>query len=196
MQHAFSDQLQSSSSNVQQQSLTSSTSSLYTNSSSNNNNNNNQQQQQAAAAAAAASFSQTLNSIENFLNANRMNAEHFGAMQNDAIASTSNNNNNNNNASPSSSNFQRNRSTNSFNSSFSTSPGSSQLPNLSIVPQRTFNFNLPREPTAIPNGIFQWSVFIVAFPFRFLFSTIFDLFSLFCKYYYFSSLLFIILFLF
>jgi hypothetical protein len=53
------------------------------------------------------------------------------------------------------------------------------LPNVNIHTQRTLTYNSNRQQAVVPRGFFQWSVFIVAFPFKFLMSTFFDLLSFF-----------------
>ena len=68
-----------------------------------------------------------------------------------------------------------------INNNFQRQAGQS-LPSVSIVPQHTLSYHAPRDQALVPHGFFQWSVFILAFPFRFLYSTLLDIFSFFCKF--------------
>lgn len=53
------------------------------------------------------------------------------------------------------------------------------LPNVNIITQRTLSYSSNRQAALVPRGFVQWSVFIVSFPFKFLMSTLLDLFSFF-----------------
>lgn len=49
------------------------------------------------------------------------------------------------------------------------------LPNINVFTQRTLNYYGPRDQPVVPVGFFQWSMFIVAFPFKMIFSTLIDI---------------------
>ena len=50
-----------------------------------------------------------------------------------------------------------------------------QLPNVNIFSQRTLSYNAPNQQLVVPNGLFQWSIFIVMFPFKLIVSSLKDL---------------------
>lgn len=55
-----------------------------------------------------------------------------------------------------------------------------QLPNVNVNQlQRTVSVASPRHNAIVPQGVFQWSMYLFSFPFRFLFATIVDLTSFF-----------------
>ncbi len=64
-----------------------------------------------------------------------------------------------------------------------TRPNSQQqtLPNINVFTQRTLSYHAPRPQMVVPRGFFQWSIFIVAFPFKLIFSTLMDVASYFCE---------------
>ena len=74
-----------------------------------------------------------------------------------------------------------NNSSSMNNNSLNSSSSSNQLPNVNINLQRTLNYTSPRDRAVVPQGFFQWSMFIVAFPFKFLFTTFMDFATFFCK---------------
>jgi FAS-associated factor 2 len=53
------------------------------------------------------------------------------------------------------------------------------LPNVNTFTQRTLSYYGSREQPLVPQGFFQWSMFIVAFPFKFIFSTLLEIASAF-----------------
>jgi hypothetical protein len=55
------------------------------------------------------------------------------------------------------------------------------LPNINVFTQRTLSYHAPKQQMVVPRGFFQWSFFIVAFPFRLIFSTLVDFAGFFCK---------------
>ncbi len=57
------------------------------------------------------------------------------------------------------------------------------LPNVNIFTQRTLSYYAPSDRPVIPQGIFQWSVFIVTFPFKLIFSTLVDIAQAFWSFY-------------
>lgn len=106
-------------------------------------------------------------------------SSHHHPILNPNIQRTLNNSSSNHN--------QQNNSINntSLNSSFSSS---NQLPNVNIFTQRTLSYRSPREQAIVPQGFFQWSMFIVAFPLKFLFSTFMDIISFFWSFFESSSI--------
>jgi hypothetical protein len=58
---------------------------------------------------------------------------------------------------------------------------SNQLPNVNVFTQRTLSYHSARERAVVPQGFFQWGIFLVAFPFKFLLSTFMDIATFFCK---------------
>ena len=60
------------------------------------------------------------------------------------------------------------------------------LPNVNINQlQRTITYASPRQRAIVPQGFFQWSMYLVSFPFRFIFATLLDVASFFCEYIFF-----------
>lgn len=59
------------------------------------------------------------------------------------------------------------------------SPQGLALPNVNVFTQRTLSYHGPNEGTVVPQGLFQWSMFIVAFPFKLIFSTLLEIASAF-----------------
>ena len=84
---------------------------------------------------------------------------------------------NNNNTS-----FEFNRPTNPISSTNNaTNSLTHNLPNISLFTQRTLSYHAPQQ--VVPRGFFQWSFFIVAFPFKLIFSTLLDYASFFWSFF-------------
>lgn len=62
------------------------------------------------------------------------------------------------------------------------------LPNINVFTQRTLSYNAPRQQMVVPRGFFQWSIFIVAFPFKLIMSTLMDVASYFWGFFESSSM--------
>jgi hypothetical protein len=62
------------------------------------------------------------------------------------------------------------------------------LPNVNINQlQRTITYASPRQRAIVPQGFFQWSMYLVSFPFRFIFATLLDVASFFCEFIFLKS---------
>ena len=60
-------------------------------------------------------------------------------------------------------------------------PRQQSLPTVNMFTQRTLSYYGPREQPVVPQGFFQWSVFVVAFPFKLILTTLVDIANAFCK---------------
>ena len=57
------------------------------------------------------------------------------------------------------------------------------LPNINVLTQRTLSYHAPRPQQQVAHqSLFQWSMFMVAFPFKFIFSTLVEIASFFCEF--------------
>lgn len=54
-------------------------------------------------------------------------------------------------------------------------PRQQSLPTVNMFTQRTLSYYGPREQSVVPQGFFQWSVFVVAFPFKLILTTLVDI---------------------
>ena len=54
-----------------------------------------------------------------------------------------------------------------------------QLPNVNVFTQRTLSYHAPQQQALVPKGFFQWSIFIISFPFKLIFSSLLELASFF-----------------
>ena len=59
------------------------------------------------------------------------------------------------------------------------------LPNINVLTQRTLSYHAPRpqQQQVAHQSLFQWSMFIVAFPFKFIFSTLVEIASFFSEFF-------------
>ncbi len=53
------------------------------------------------------------------------------------------------------------------------------MPNINFLTQRTISYHGPQHRAIVPQGLFQWGIFIVVFPFKLIFSTLVELASFF-----------------
>ena len=136
----------------------------------------------STSASSSASTSGSSNSLFNSSFDNPHNSRIDNEDNNEAIFyRTANNSNNNNFRPPPPSNrdiLNQIRSLNHLNNR-----NQQPLPNVNINQlQRTVSYASPRNQAMVPQGFFQWSIFIFSFPFKFLFATIVDWSSFFCEY--------------
>lgn len=69
-----------------------------------------------------------------------------------------------------------NHTRNHFFNALNTSNNQQQpLPNVNVFTQRTLSYYAQNDRPVVPQGLFQWSMFFVAFPFKLIFSTLVDI---------------------
>lgn len=127
---------------------------------------------------------------------NRLSSSNSSSMSSLASSINSFTNNNNNNTTSSNrpgtsaslnelnnNSFEFNRPTNPISSSANASLARNQtLPSINLFTQRTLSYHAPQQ-AVVPRGLFQWGIFIVAFPFKLIFSTLLDFASFFWSFF-------------